>query len=248
RLDALAYRAPGGPARALEHQAAATHNVASASTTGFRAQLAHYRSVPVVGDGLHTRVGTVAATPGASFAAGPIETTGRPLDVAIRGEGWFTVQTADGEAYTRAGNFNVGITGLLETPQGLPVLSDQNQPIAVPANAQLAFGEDGSISMLNDGDADGHVMLGRLKLVNPESETMVRGGDGLFRLNPQLGLEPNSNPDPAVRMVSGALERSNVSPVEAMVTMLDNARRFELQMKTIQHASSNAERANQLLS
>ncbi len=247
-MDRVGYIAAGGAARALEQQAVAGNNLANASTTGFRAQLTHYRAVPFIGEGQPTRVGTVVATHGADFSPGPIETTGRALDVAIQGAGWFAVQTANGEAYTRAGDFRVGPNGMLETSAGLPVLSDQNQPIAIPENARLAIAQDGSIAMLNEGDADGHVVLARLKLVDLPPTALVRGDDGLFRGNQAAGVPPVAQADPAVRVIAGALEGSNVSPAATMIAMLENARLFDMQMKTIQHASTNAERANQLLS
>lgn len=249
-MDRIVYTAGGGAARTLEHQSVVSHNMANASTTGFRAQLAHYRSVPIVGEGLATRVGTVAATPTADFSVGPIETTGRELDVAVQGAGWLSVMTPDGEALTRAGNLLVGVNGLLQTAQGLPVLAEDNQPVAVPDNARLSIGVDGTITSLGAGDEPNAVaMMGRLKLANPPAETLVRGDDGLFRVQAEDGQEAAPIVmDPDVRVVSGALEGSNVNPMEAMVAMINNGRRFEMQMKVIQHANTNAERANSLLS
>ncbi len=87
-------------------------------------------------------------------------------------------------------------------------------------------------------------MLGQLKLVNPPAGSLLRGDDGLFRTADGQALQA----DPAVRMISGFVEKSNVNPAEAMVGMIANARRFEMQMKVIQDASANAERANSILS
>lgn len=249
-MDRIVYTAGNGASRTLEHQSVVSNNMANASTAGFRAQMAQYRSVPIVGDGLPTRVSTVAATPAADFTLGPVETTGRALDVAIQGDGWLSVMTPTGEAFTRAGNFQIGVDGLLQTVQGLPVLSEDNQPIAVPDNAQLTFGADGSITALGAGDEpNGLALLGRLKLVNPATQSLVRGDDGMFRLQAPEGQAAAPAPmDPTVRIVSGAIEGSNVNPMQAMVEMISNGRRFEMQMKVVQHANSNAERANQLLS
>src|SRR5690606_33479438 len=134
-MDRILFTASGGASRTLESQATISHNMANASTTGFRAQLAHYRAVPIVGEGLATRVGTVTATPGADFTPGPIEVTGRELDVAIQGAGWLAVASGEGEAYTRAGSLQVGADGTLQTSQGHTVLSADNQPIVVPPGA-----------------------------------------------------------------------------------------------------------------
>ncbi|MDN5936169.1 MAG: flagellar hook-basal body complex protein, partial [Nitrosospira sp.] len=104
-MDRILYTASNGAARVLEQQAVIANNLANVTTTGFRKQLAIYRSVPVQGHAgeLPTRVSTVASTPGSNFRQGALAETGRPLDAAIAGEGWFTVQTPNGEAYTRAG-------------------------------------------------------------------------------------------------------------------------------------------------
>src|SRR5690606_24501101 len=174
----------------------------------------------------------------------------RAMDIAVQGDGWLSVFTPEGEAFTRAGNLHVGVDGVLKNAQGMALMSEDNQPIAVPDNAQLTFGADGTITALGAGDEPNAVaLLGRLKLVNPDSQAIVRGDDGLFRLQAPEGGQPAlAAMDPNVRITDGTLEGSNVNPMEAMVTLINNGRRFEMQMKVIQHANSNAERANQLLS
>jgi len=249
-MDRIVYTAMSGAARTLEHQAALANNMANANTPGFRAQLAAYRAVPVTDPvSLPTRVSTVAATPGSDFTPAAVIDTGRALDMAVAGAGWFAVQTPEGEAYTRAGGLQVGVDGLLRSPQGLPVLSADNQPIEVPAQASLTFASDGSITAVGAGDPPADIqLLGRLKLVNPPAGQLARGDDGLFRLA-QAGQPAAPLPaDPAVRIVSGALEDSNVSPIDAMVGMIDNSRRFDMQMQAIRQADENAQRANAILS
>lgn len=248
-MDRILFTAAGGASRTLEHQAVVSHNMANASTAGFKAELAHYRSVPIMGEGLLTRVGTVTATPGSDFSPGSMQTTGRDLDLAIQGDGFFAVQAVDGtEAYTRAGGMHVGGDGLLQTAAGRPVLSEDGQPIEVPPGARVTVGVDGTVSALGAGDAPvGLAALGRIKVVNPPTNTLVRGADGLFRTTGEGAGQPLPL-DPLARVASGVVEGSNVNPVEAMVAMIDNGRRFEMQMKVVQHADTNADRANRLLS
>src|SRR5690606_5952453 len=239
-MDRIIYTAAGGAARVLEQQSVISNNLANVSTTGFREQMSHYRSVPVVSaQGLPTRVGTVTATPGSSFQQGVMAETGHALDLAITGDGWFSVMTPQGEAYTRAGDLAVNQDNLLVTQQGYPVLSADNAPVEVPERGIITFSVDGQISALGAGDNPNDLqMLGQLKSVNPAAEGLQRGDDGLFRqADGQVAQQ-----DPQVRLVSGFLEKSNVNPAEAMVGMIANARRFELQMKIIQDASTNAER------
>lgn len=249
-MDRVIYTAGNGAARALEHQAIVSNNMANVSTAGFRAQLAQYRSVDIQGPGLPTRATSVAVTPGTDMSAGPMQSTGRALDVAVQGDGWLAVLAQDGEAFTRAGSLHVMEDGLLRTATGQAVLSEDNQPIVIPPNAQLSFAADGTITALGAGDeANAIQLMGRLKLTNPPAATLLRGEDGLFRLAAAEGVEPGFVPaSPEVRIAAGVIEGSNVNPTLAMTAMIANARLYEMQMQVVQHASTNAERANQLLS
>jgi flagellar basal-body rod protein FlgF len=244
-MDRMLYVAMSGAKQAMEQQASVAHNMANASTPGFRAQINAFRAVPVVGEEARTRAFVAATTAGADFSRGPLTETGRALDVAVQGEGWLVVQAADGsEAYTRVGNLQVGADGQLLTMGGLPVLGDAG-PMAVPPGAEAQVGADGLVTARGMGDPlTGVGDVGRLKLVNPPTTDLVRGDDGLFRMRDGL---PPAEADPAVRLVSGVIEGSNVNPVEAMVDMISNARRFELQMKSIQSANEGAQSANKLL-
>ncbi|MEI2417600.1 flagellar basal body rod protein FlgF [Orrella sp. JC864] len=250
-MDRYVYTAMNGASRTLEKQAVISNNMANANTPGFREQLAIHRAVPIVGDNtMDSRIGVVSLTPRNNFALGNIQSTGRELDVAVAGPGWLAVQAADGEAYTRNGGLQVGADGVLQNYRGQPVLSADNAVIEVPEGASLTFASDGTITALGAGDPPNNVMvLGQLKLVNPPEDQLLLGADGLFRMPAGEDGEAAAPlpADPLVRITSGAIEGSNVSPVEAMVGMIDNARRFEMQMKVIQHADSNAQRANALL-
>jgi flagellar basal-body rod protein FlgF len=244
-MDRLIYTAMTGARHILDQQATTSNNLANATTVGFRAQLDTFRAVPVVSEGLPTRSFVVDNTVGADFRAGPMETTGRPMDAAIRGEGWFAVQSADGsEAYTRNGSFKVSENGLLQTSNGL-TLQGENGPIAVPPNTNISISGDGTVSGIDASQVQAGPtnIIGRLKLVNPPVAGLVRGDDGLFR---QQSGEPVAA-DPAVRVADGCLELSNVNPVDAMVNMITLARSFETQMSLLKNAENNAAKAAQIL-
>lgn len=245
-MDRMIYVGMSGAKQAMEQQASVANNMANVSTPGFRAQINNFRAVPVVGDEAATRAMVVATTPGADMRAGPLTQTGRALDVAIRGEGWLTVQMPDGsEAYTRVGNLQVGADGQLMTMDARPLVGDAG-PLVVPPGSSLVVAGDGVVTALGAGDpAVGAAEVGRLKLVNPLATELVRGDDGLFRMQPGAAAPAA---DPQVRLLTGAIEGSNVNPVEVMVSMIANARRFEMQMKTLQTAESNDQQANKLLS
>ncbi|MES2077632.1 MAG: flagellar basal-body rod protein FlgF [Pseudomonadota bacterium] len=243
-MDRLVYTAMTGARHILEQQASTANNLANATTTGFRAQLDSFRAVPVVAEGLPTRTFVVDSTVGADLRAGPIQTTGRNLDVALRGEGWIAVQSADGsEAYTRNGSLRVNQNGLLETTSGQTLQGDGG-PIAIPPESNVTIGGDGTVSVISTDTKPGPSnVLGRIKLVNPDGKSLVRGDDGLFRLKSGVAAEN----DPAVRLVDGALEGSNVNPVDAMVNMISLARSFETQMSLLKNAENNAAKASQIL-
>ncbi|TNF58236.1 MAG: flagellar basal-body rod protein FlgF [Burkholderiales bacterium] len=242
-MDRMIYTAMTGASAAAHRQQLLANNLANASTPGFRAELATFRAVPVRGEGSTTRVFALEATAGHLDAPGPVQMTGRSLDVAARGGAYFAVQSLDGtEAYTRAGAFQVDAEGTLVTAQGLPVLGDAGAPIVVPPDAQVDIGADGGVSA-RVGEQPPQA-LGRLKLVTPGPEQpLARGDDGLFR-------GPLGEPLPAdaqARVQGGALEGSNVNPVEAMVGMIAVARQFELQMRMMQNGETNDRTAAQLL-
>lgn len=243
-MDKLIYTALTGASAAAQRQTVLANNLANASTNGFRAELAGFRAVPLKGDGASTRVFTAETTTGHSEASGPTHRTDRALDAMAQGNAWFAVQGLDGtEAYTRNGSFEVSPTGTLVTGSGLPVLSDGGAPIDVPPGAELTLAQDGTVSAKTGNQPP--TAIGKLKLVTPTAEErLARSADGLFR---GPGGEPLGT-DATARIVPGAVEGSNVNPVEAMVGMIAAARQFEQQMKLLQTAEGADKGASQLLS
>ena len=235
----------------MQQQSVVNHNLSNVSTPGFRAELDAMRAVPVQGDGrLATRTSVAATTPGTDFSPGYMNATGRRLDVAMQGDAFLAIQDPQGgEAYTRRGDLQVDADGML-TVKGEPVMGEQG-PIVVPPDAEFSIGADGSISVLEAGaDPNEIAPVGRLKLVTPDLQALTRGDDGWFRLPPGEDAEIAA-PQPLdedARLQSGVLEGSNVSATDAMVAMIDGARRYDMQMKVIESADQNAQRANSLLS
>lgn len=243
-MDRLIYTAGSGAKQILEKQATAANNLANATTTGFRAQLDSFRAVPVLGDGLPTRTFVVDSTVGNDFSQGALQQTGRELDVAVQGAGWLAVERPDGtEGYTRHGSLRLSENGVLQTQSGLNVLGDGG-PISIPPDVTVTISKDGTISAIANGTAPGPSnVLGRIKLVNPPEENLVRGDDGLFRTRDGEPAEADAN----VAVIGGALEGSNVNVVDAMVDMIALARQFEMHMNLLKNAESNATKAAQIL-
>jgi flagellar basal-body rod protein FlgF len=243
-MDRALYVAMTGAKQLLQAQASNSHNLANASTPGFRADLTDFRSMPVFGQGLPSRVYAMEERPGVDMKPGPIDATGRELDMAINGDGWIAVQGPDGnEAYTRAGDLRISSGNILETGAGHPVMG-QGGPIAIPPAEKIEIGTDGTVSIRPLGEhASTLVQVDKIKLVKPPLDQLEKGADGLMRLKNNGVAEA----DASVTLVPGALEGSNVNTVEALVNMIQWAREFELQIKAMRTAEDNDSSSTQMM-
>jgi flagellar basal-body rod protein FlgF len=243
-MDRFLYVAMTGASETLRMQAVNSHNLANASTTGFREDLAAFEARNVAGPGFASRAYATTGQSGWDGTSGSLQDTGRALDVAIQGSGWLAVQGTDGrEAYTRAGDLRIDAQGLLVNGAGHTVLGDGG-PITLPPHASLHIGVDGTVSIVPLGSGpETTATVGRLKLVNPPAADLAKSDDGLFRLRDGA----DAPADAFVRVASGALESSNVNVADAMVRMIELARRFELEVKAMRTAEENGAAASQLL-
>jgi flagellar basal-body rod protein FlgF len=240
-MDALIFTLMSGAERSLRAQQVHANNLANIETNGFRADLEVATSEAVQrGYGYDARHMSRLEANAVSTREGPVRQTGRDLDVAIIGQGYFAVQFGDGEAYTRAGNFTLDQDGTL-TLNGRPVLGDGG-PIVLPEHSALQIGEDGSISIRAAGETEMQV-IDKLRLVKPEGDTVTKNSAGLIvsRSGEPLPI------DDTVRVRSGHLEGSNVSAIEEMVATMNLNREFEIQMKLYRAADAMAETGNRLV-
>jgi flagellar basal-body rod protein FlgF len=229
----MLYVAMSGAKETLLAQGVNSNNLANADTPGFLADLQQFRSMPVFGDGFPTRVYGMSERPSIDFSHGSIVHTGNELDVAVNGDGWLTVQAKDGsEAYTRRGDLVLDAYGVLTTGNGLPVLGNDG-PIAIPPAEKIEIAADGTVSIRPLGQDVGELaVVDQIKLVNPSLADMYKGRDGLMRMHDGATAEP----DAAAQLVSGSLKSSNVNVIDAMVDMIELARRFEMQVKMMKTA------------
>lgn len=244
-MDRLIYTAMTGASSTMGQEASVAHNMANATSTGFKAELHRLRAVPVQNALLPTRAFVVDASVSDDFSSGTLQSTGRGLDMAIQGKGWFAVQLPDGtEAYTRNGSFEVSPNGVLQTRSGLPVLGNGG-PITVPPDVEMQLGGDGTLSTVQrSGSRNNTSAVDQLKLVNPPEQDLQRGADGLFR----LANGAQAPADPAVKVAAGYLEGSNVNVVEQMVSMISLSRQYEMQTKMLTTAKEMDQSATQLVS
>jgi flagellar basal-body rod protein FlgF len=243
-MDRFLYISMTGAKESLRAQGVNNHNLANASTTGFRADLSAFQSRAVAGSGHASRAYATNTTVGWDASQGALMSTGRDLDVGVNGPGWIAVQGADGrEAYTRAGDLRIDPTGVLMNGAGRTVLGEGG-PISVPPHTSLMIAADGTISIVPVGQGpETTSQVGRIKMVNPPAESLARGEDGLFRTTDGSDAAPDAN----VRLSAGVLESSNVNIADAMVNMIELSRHFDLQVKAMRTAEENAAAAAQLL-
>jgi len=244
-MDRMLYIAMSGAKETFLSQATTANNLANASTTGFAADLHQFRSMPVFGEGMPTRVHAMSERPATDFKPGSINTTGRELDVAINGEGWFAVQGPNGsEGYTRRGDLKIDANGLVTTGNGLPFIGNDGQ-IAIPPADKITIGNDGTISIVpQGGDPEQLEVIDRIKMVKPEYQSMRKSTDGLMRLVSGEDAPADANQ----RLVSGALQSSNVNAVNEMVNMIELQRRFEMQVKMMKTAEEMAQGSASIMS
>ena len=197
-------------------------NLANASSAGFRgqknifgtvlAQAAHHGRLSPLNQ-VTNSYGVLSSTQMDS-TQGTFTRTGNDLDMALEGQGYFKVQTANGVAYTRNGSFQLSSTGQLTTAAGDPVLGE-NGPISL-ARGAVVVSPDGTIS-------SGGAITGKLKLVNfPPTTTLTSQGNGYY-------AAPSNQEQAATGtgVRQGSLESSNVSPVEGVVQLITAQRQAE---------------------
>jgi flagellar basal-body rod protein FlgF len=243
-MDRGLYVAMTGAKQIMQAQAVNNHNIANASTTGFRADAVAFTSEPVYGAGFASRVNAVAGDAGTDFSGGVMMNTNSPLDIAVNGKGFIAVRGADGaEAYTRAGDLQVTASGAVITATGFPVLSEAG-PLNVPPSTQVTIGSDGTVSVVPLGlTPAAQSQVDRIKLVNPATKDLQKGADGLLRLK----SGGKAKTDETVTITSGELESSNVNAAQSLVNMIELQRLYELQIKSINSTDQNEQSAQRMM-
>lgn len=229
-MDRLIYTALSGMRANLEQQSITAHNIANASTPGFRRDISTRESLALSATNFASRIQAATQSIGIDNAPGEADATGRNLDINLGQDSYLAVQAGNGEeAYTRRGDLRAGVTGLLETGDGHPVIGT-NGPISIPTAAQVEVGSDGTITVQPKGAATSErITVGQLKLVSAPPESLRKGADNLLRSTEA----PVLSQDRSARVSSGMLEGSNVNMASEMIDLLEEARRYEIQVNLL---------------
>ncbi|WP_199464684.1 flagellar basal-body rod protein FlgF [Vibrio sp. bablab_jr001] len=246
-MDRALFLAMSGAKQNMQAMQLRANNLANVSTTGFRADLEQARSMQAYGDGLPSRVFSMTERPGHNFQQGSVITTGRDLNITVQGDGWIAVMDKTGkEGLTRNGNLNIDANGLLLNGNGHPVLGETGAPITLPVPlAKVEIGNDGTISVRPQGaPADAMEIVDRIKLVRPDNQSLFKDVNGLFRAK-----DPNAayDADASVKILTGAVEGSNVNAVGEMTSLIDLQRQFEMQVKMMSTAEDMDKSSDSLL-
>ncbi|MDJ0847864.1 MAG: flagellar basal-body rod protein FlgF [Myxococcota bacterium] len=233
------YVAASGATARLRDLEVVSNNLANADTIGFKRNRAQFRTAleSLLQERDGSRIGGAAGrayvglrSPGPDFAQGPTTDTGAPLDVAIRGEGFFAVETPQGPRYTRAGSFQVASDGKLVDREGRPVLG-RSGPLRVGGSP---------VEILASGEIvdDRGLPRGRLAVFRFEDPgVLVKEGLAIFRAD---GVEPEAARD--AELAPRSLERSNVKAVEELARLIVLQRAFDASMQTLRRQDESIER------
>jgi flagellar basal-body rod protein FlgF len=219
---------------------AIANNIANANTTAYKADRVTFNAYLAQPPGVSSMSSMVfpkLASPYRETQEGTIATTGNPLDVAIRGEAYFVVDTPQGQRFTRNGHLGIDTTGRLVAPGGEPILDDNSRPIVVPqGSGPIPINTDGSVST-------GTQRLGKIRLVTfDDPQVLQRTGAGLYTAGTAV-------PKPAqnVEIAQGSLEGSNIEPILEMTRMMENARAYEQAQKIVTTEDDRMRRGIEML-
>lgn len=224
--------------QALDNIAA---NLANVHTTGFKKNRISFESIlsdaKQVTDAKGINYARIRRI-GTDFSQGAMQETGRDLDMAIIGEGFFKVRKGQDTFYTRSGHFQIDANGMIKTSDGYTVIGAGNQPLQLldSAGKRINIGEKGEIAIngVNQGQ--------QLQLYAVTDEQQLKQVDRTrFRLE-QGGDRPLAD----FTLVQGSLETSNVNMMEEMTTMINTQRKFEAHLKALENYSRLSEKQDEL--
>ena len=206
-----------------------SNNVANMNTTGYKQEDTLFstyiaQTMNATGMGKEPVYFTQDFATYNNFSEGPLVETGNSFDVALQGDGFFAIDTGSGVSYTRKGNFTLDSNGMIVTPDGYPVLSQNNAPLFIaPTETEIMITEDGSISTENG-------IIGRLQVVKfADNQKLLKKAGTMFDNVDGNAVMAADN----VRVVHGSLEKSNVNSVEEMTKLIQLQRSYDFVQQMI---------------
>lgn len=222
-MDPLTAIAASGLRSRMESLELLANNVANASTGGYKSDREFY-SLYIAPEAANTdAVMPLIERPWTDFSQGTLRPTGNPLDVALAGKGFFSIQGPTGPLYTRNGNFHLAASGALVTPEGYPVRANDGTPLNLAASGRIEISSDGTVTQ------DGAV-VGQLQIADFTSTAgLAKHGNNYFR----SAAPPNRSAPPDTSIRQGHLEDSNTGSAESAVRLIGVMRQFEMLQKAV---------------
>ena len=231
-MDAAMYKALSGAVTQMRRLEVASQDLANVNTSGYKGQRLSFAEVLAKRAPAADRPGGFVGVGDQRtyFGPGALQGTGNPFNLAIEGEGFFVVQTARGQRYTRNGGFTMKADGTVITPDGNPLLGEGG-PIQLAEGKLMEVASDGTVRSDNND-------IGKLRIVRfTEPRKAVKEGANLFVTDAgNLGAAESA------RIVQGNLEQSNVSPIDSMVQLISINRQFESYERAMKMMDSTTEK------
>ena len=243
-MDRLAFNASAAITEMRLARQALANDMANMTTTGFkRSYEVSLKAFKADGEGFDSSYQPQAMHMDfIKLAPGPLMATGRDLDILMNDQTVLGVQAPNGElGFTRRGDLQVNVNGVLQTGNGHPVMGDNQSPIAVPPGFKVTITQEGGVYIRdpNQPGIQAETQIGQLLLRDASKTPLTRREDGLFRAHDKpSGADFASGPI-RTSVTSQALEGSNVNPSEAMVKLIEQSRMFEQQVRMVKTSHDN---------
>jgi flagellar basal-body rod protein FlgF len=238
-MDQVAVTAASGMRARLDALDMLANNLANSTTGGFKLDREFYSLFSAHDESQFDGEGSPASLPQVKsqwtdFSQGTLQPTGSPLDLALSGQGFFTVNGPSGPLYTRNGSFQMSPAGVLTTSEGYPVSTVDGGTIQSQSQGQIKIAADGTV------EQDGQT-LGQLTVVDFQDRMVLGKLGASYYVNTSKTAKPAPAPDAAV--AQGQIEGSNVAPAESAVRLVGLMRQFEMLQKAISLSSDMDKKA-----
>ena len=242
-MDRLAYLGMTSARQDQMMEASLTNNLANANTIGFKSDRLSFKSMYVNGESQPTRVYSQLGENGINSSDGSLETTNKPLDIAMKGNAWLSVTKPNGEkGFVHSASLQVNSNGILVTQAGDTVNGENGFSITVPAGGNVSISTNGRINVVQDGEPS---VIDKLKIMSLPEAHLLKTPGGLVDVHKDF--QGDIAPAEGDTVVPGAIEQSNVSSVETLVHMMELSRQYDSDVNEISTAKKNDTVSNNLL-
>jgi len=251
-MDRLAFNASAAITEMRLARQALANEMANMTTTGFkRSYEVSLKAFKAEGEGFDSNYQPQAQHMDfIKMTPGPLMATGRDLDILMNDQTVMGVQAPNGEmAFTRRGDLQINVNGVLQTGNGHPVMGDNQTPITIPPGNKVTITQEGGVYIHNPNQPgiQAETQIGQLLLRDASKTPLTRREDGLFKAHDKPSGADFASGSVKPSLTTQALEGSNVSPTEAMVKLIEQSRMFEQQVRMVKASHENDQSGSSML-